>query len=141
MPEQTFAELRRYLVKSGITPRHVKRTIAELNDHFEDLQLEARSDGLSAADAYAFAESRIGEHKLIARDMLARTELKLWVYRYPRVARIYLPLAYLLLLPAAPVFAGAENASAIARWGTSLMASAAVTAAMLLLMQIAITLT
>ncbi len=78
---------------------------------------------------------------MIARQMLARTELKLWVYRYPRLARFYLPIAYLLLLPAAPVFAGAENATAIARWGTSLMVSAAVTAAMLLLMQIAITLT
>lgn len=141
MPEQTFEELRRYLLNSGITPRHVKRTIAELNDHFDDLQLEGKSEGLSAADAQAFAESRIGEHKLIAQNMLAKTELKTWIYRYPRVARLYLPVAYLLLLPAAPVFAGAEHASAVARWGTSLMVSAAVTAAMLLLMQIAITLT
>ncbi|RLA22102.1 MAG: hypothetical protein DRQ63_13090 [Gammaproteobacteria bacterium] len=141
MPEQTFEELRRYLLKSGITPRHVKRTIAELNDHFDDLQLEGKSEGLSTLDAHAFAESRIGEHKLIAQNMLAKTELKTWIYRYPRVARLYLPVAYLLLLPAAPVFAGAEHASAVARWGTSLMVSAAVTAAMLLLMQIAITLT
>lgn len=141
MPEQTFADLRCYLLKSGISPRHVKRTIAELDDHFDDLRLEARSIGLSATDASSFAEARIGEHKLIARNILARTELKLWVYRYPRLARIYLPIAYLLLLPAAPVFAGAENASTIARWGTSLMVSAAVTATMLLLMQIAITFT
>ena len=140
MPEQTFVALRSYLLKSGITPRHVKRTIAELNDHFDDLQLEAKANGLTPADAYAFAESRIGEHKQIAHDMLARTELKLWVYRYPRVARFYLPIAYLLLLPAAPVFAGAENASAIARWGMSVMVSAAVTGAMLLFMQFAITL-
>ncbi|RLA32770.1 MAG: hypothetical protein DRR11_07400 [Gammaproteobacteria bacterium] len=141
MPEQTFEELRRYLLNSGITPRHVKRTIAELNDHFDDLQLEGKSGGLSTLDAQAFAEARIGEHKLIAQNMLAKTELKTWIYRYPRVARLYLPVAYLLLLPAAPVFAGAEHASAVARWGTSLMVSAAVTAAMLLLMQIAITLT
>ena len=141
MPEQTFAELRRYLLESGISPRHVNRTIAELNDHFDDLRLEARSNGLSPSDASTFAETHIGEHKLIAQNILARTELKLWVYRYPRVARLYLPIAYLLLLPAAPVFAGAENVSAIARWGTSVMVSAAVTATMLLLMQIAITLT
>ena len=140
MPEHSFDGLRNYLLKSGIAPRHVKRTIAELNDHFDDLQLEAVSSGLSPTDTLAFAETRIGEHKLIARNMLARTELKLWVYRYPRIARLYLPVAYLLLLPAAPVFASAENVSAIARWGTSLMVSAAVTAAMLLLMQIAITL-
>lgn len=141
MPEQSFKELRDHLLTSGIAPRHVNRTIAELNDHFDDLQHEARSKGLSSVDAAAFAASRIGEHEHIARQMLARTELKLWVYRYPRVARFYLPIAYLLLLPAAPVFAGAENATVIARWGTSLMVSAAVTAAMLLLMQIAITLT
>ena len=141
MLEQSFDELRDFLLKSGIAPRHVKRTIAELNDHFDDLQLEAESRGLSPVDALAFAGSRIGEHKIIARQMLARTELKLWIYRYPRIARFYLPVAYLLLLPAAPVFSGAENATAIARWGTSLMVSAAVTATMLLLMQIAITLT
>jgi hypothetical protein len=141
VPEQSFEELRNYLLRSGIAPRHVKRTIAELNDHFEDLQLEAGSMGLSTGDASAFAESRIGAHKIIAQQMLARSELKTWIYRYPRIARCYLPVAYLLLLPVAPVFAGAENASAVARWGTSLMASAAVTAAMLLLMQIAITLT
>ncbi len=141
MPEQSFDELRSYLLHSGISPRHVKRTIAELHDHFEDLENEARSNGVAPIEASAFAETRLGEHKLIARQMLARTELKVWVYRYPRIARLYLPVAYLLLLPAAPVFAGAENASAIARWGTSLMVSAAVTAAMLLLMQIAITLT
>jgi DNA-binding transcriptional LysR family regulator len=141
MPEQTFAKLRGHLLESGVSPRHVKRTIAELEDHFDDLLLEARSNGLSPTAAATFAQARIGEHELIARNILARTELKRWIYRYPRVARVYLPLAYLLLLPAAPVFAGAENASVIARWGTSVMVSAAVTATMLLLMQIAITLT
>ncbi len=139
MPEQSFDELRSYLLNSGIAPRYVKRTIAELHDHLEDLENEARSNGIAPIEALAYAETRIGEHKLIARHMLAKTELKVWIYRYPRIARLYLPVAYLLLLPTAPVFAGAENASAIARWSTSLMVSAAVTAAMLLLMQIAIT--
>lgn len=141
MPEQSFDELRSYLLSSGIAPRHVKRTIAELHDHLEDLENEARSNGIAPIEALAYAETRIGEHKLIARHVLAKTELKIWIYRYPRIARLYLPVAYLLLLPTAPVFAGVENASAIARWSTSLIVSAAVTAAMLLLMQIAITLT
>lgn len=141
MPEQSFDELRSTLLNSGIAPRHVKRTIAELQDHLEDLENEARSNGIAPIEASAYAETRIGAHKLIARHMLAKTELKMWIYRYPRIARLYLPVAYLLLLPMAPVFAGAENASAIARWSTSLIVSAAVTAAMLLLMQIAITLT
>ncbi len=141
MPEQSFDELRSYLLNSGIALRHVKRTITELHDHLEDLENEARSDGIAPIEALAYAEMRIGEHKLIARHVLAKTELKIWIYRYPRIARLYLPVAYLLLLPTAPVFAGVENASAIARWSTSLIVSAAVTAAMLLLMQIAITLT
>jgi len=141
MPEQSFDELRSYLLNSGIALRHVKRTITELHDHLEDLENEARSDGIAPIEALAYAKMRIGEHKLIARHVLAKTELKIWIYRYPRIARLYLPVAYLLLLPTAPVFAGVENASAIARWSTSLIVSAAVTAAMLLLMQIAITLT
>ena len=64
-----------------------------------------------------------------------------WIYRYPRVARIVLPMAYVAVLPLAPVQAGMANAGLLARWGAALMLSAGVTAAMLLAMQLAIVLT
>ncbi len=140
MPDRSadcrFDGLRRHLLKSGASPRYVRRTIDELCDHLEDIQLESEEKKLSISAAVG----RLGDPRVIAEQVLARQELKTWTYRYPIVARVYMPIAYLLLLPAAPLFAGAANPSVVARWGASLFLSAAVTAAMLLLMQSSISL-
>lgn len=115
--------------------------MAELADHLEDLRLEALANGLSDGEADRQAVSRLGDPRLIAEKILEHTELKTWVYRYPRIARVYLPVAYLLLLPAAPVLVGIRNPAVVARWGAALMLSGAVTAAMLLFMELSIVLT
>ena len=141
MHDQPFAALRSALLESGIAPRHVCRIVAELDDHLEDLRAEALSNGKSAHEASVFALRRIGDQKLIARQMLARPEFRTWIYRYPRIARVYLPVACAVLWPAAPVFAGFANPTRLIRWGVALMLSAGVTAAMLLGMQLAIVFT
>ena len=141
MPEQTFDALRTELLESGIASRHVKRIISELSDHLEDIEIELQERGKTKAEAREIALGRIGDQKLIAGRMLETTELRTWIYRYPRVARVYLPIAYALLLPAAPVFAGLANPGKVFRWGAALMLSAGVTAGMLLFMQLAIVLT
>jgi hypothetical protein len=141
MPEQVFNVLRTELLESGIAPKHVRRIVAELNDHLQDLRAEAMDEGRSGPEADAIATRRIGDTRLIAEHMRQKPELKTWIYRYPRIACLYLPLAYALLLPAAPVFAGLANPAKVARWGTALMLSAGVTATMMLCMQLAIVLT
>jgi hypothetical protein len=133
--EDFLAGLRRHLLSAGVAPRHVKRTVDELNEHLHDIRDEAGD--LSEADAL----HRIGEARSIAAEIVARPELKIWIYRYPKIAKIYLPFAYFLLLPIAPLFAGAAHASIIVRWGASLFLAAVVTAATLLVMQLSITLT
>ena len=87
------------------------------------------------------ASARLGDTGRIADRMLESPELRTWVYHYPRLARVCLPVAYALLLPAAPVFAGIANPGVVMRWGAALMLGAGVTAAMLLGMQLAIVLT
>lgn len=129
-----FDELRRQLLDAGVTPREVARTIDELSDHLEDIRRHER--GIGSANAAA----RLGTHKVIADQILARRELRSWPYRYPRLARLYMPFAYMLLLPAAPLFSGLAHASQVARWGASLFLGAAITASMLLFMQLSITL-
>lgn len=141
MPEQPFSALQKELLDSGIAPKYVRRIVAELADHQEDLQGEALAQGFTAAEAADHAARRIGSQQVIAAQMLASPQLKCWVHRYPRVARLYLPLAYALLLPAAPVFAGLANPGIVFRWGAALMLSAGITAAMFLSMQLAIALT
>jgi hypothetical protein len=115
--------------------------VAELEDHFEDLQYEAIEKGRSASEADAFAKRRIGDQAEIAERMLQTSEFKTWVYRYPRIARVYLPVAYAILLPVSPVLTGIANPWSIVRWGAALMLSAGVTALMFLTMQLAIALT
>lgn len=141
MPEHTFRYLRNELQDAGIAPRHVRRIVSELEDHLEDLRDEARMLGQTAEEASRYAICRIGDQKAIAERMLDAPELRTWIYRYPRVARLYLPVAYVLLLPAAPLIAGFANPGIVFRWGAALMLSAAVTAAMFLSMQLAIALT
>jgi hypothetical protein len=138
MPDPDFGSLRDHLLRSGVAPRHVLRTISELTDHYEDLEREAIERGLPPPEARQLANERIGATRTIAQHVLHRPELKSWVYRYPQLARVALPLAYVMLLPVIPLYAGIANAPAIARWFSCLLLSALVTAAMLLAMQISI---
>ena len=138
MRDPMFERLRSELMEAGVAPRHIRRLVSELSDHIEDLRLEALSVGKSKQEAYEFAVGRIGDQKLIAQGMRENADLRTWIYRYPRIARVYLPVAWALLLPAAPVFAGFANPAKVFRWGAALMLSAGVTAGMLLFMQLAI---
>lgn len=140
MPEQAFDALRAGLLESGVAPRQVRRLIAELTDHTEDLREEALRRGFSVNEAAIFSARKLGDLQCLTADMVRRAELRSWVYRFPRIARFYLPLAYAVVLPMAPLVAGTGN-GAVLRWGIALMLSAGVTAAMLLSMQLAIALT
>ena len=139
--KQGFHTLRTELLDAGVAPRHVKRIVAELDDHAKDLHDEARERGMNDSEAREFAMRRIGDQREIAERMLAVPDLRAWIYRYPKIARIYLPVAYALLLPAYPVFAGIANPGIVLRWSAALMLSAGVTAGMLLILQLAIAVT
>ena len=144
MPENynpRFDTLRTELLESGVAPRHVRRIVSELDDHAEDLRAEAVEQGLAGADATTFAMHRIGDQQHIAERILESADLRSWIYRYPRVARVYLPCAYALLLSALPVFAGFANPGIVLRWGAALTLSAGITAGMLLILQLAIAVT
>lgn len=144
MPDKagfTFDKLRSALLESGVAPRHIRRIVAELDDHADDLRAEAEAQGMPADDAAAYAMSRIGDQALIAARMLESADIRCWIYRYPRLARIYLPFAYALLLPASPFFAGIANPGIVLRWGVALMLSAGVTAGIMLALQLAIAVT
>lgn len=130
--------LRDHLLDSGVAPRHVIRIISELSDHHQDLELEALDHGYQAEEANAQATKRIGAPTTIALHVLERPELRCWAHRYPRLARLVLPVVYVAMLPLAPVYAGIANAPAIVRWCSCLFLSALVTAVMLLFMQISI---
>lgn len=141
MPDPDFDKLRVRLLRSGVAPQHVARAISELCDHLEDIENEFVEIGLPSETARLQASARIGTIDSIASQYLNRSELKCWAYRYPRTARVVLPIAFVMLLPAIPIVAGIENAPLIARWCACLVLSAFVTATMLLAMQLSIAIT
>ena len=141
MPDPDFDILRVRLLRAGIAPRHVVRAISELRDHIEDIQIEAAALGLPQEASMAHASERIGAIETIASQYLNKPDLKCWVYRHPRTARVVLPVAYVMLLPAIPIFAGIQNAPFIVRWCACMLLSALVTATMLLVMQMSIAIT
>lgn len=141
MPEQYFSAFREELLNSGIPPRHVERLVGELKDHLEDLRQDALMHGEGEEMAVVNAREMLGDLSVLAAKLRERVELRAWVYRHPHIARVYLPVAYVLLLPAAPLFAGLANPGEAIRWGAALMLSAGLTACLFLSMQLAIALT
>ncbi len=138
MPNSDFNVLRDHLLDSGVAPRHVVRIILELSDHHEDLELEALQYGCDRETAMAQAKDRLGSPETIATHVLKQPELRCWMHRYPRLAQVVFPVAYVAMLPLAPVYAGVANAPIIARWCTCLFLSSLITAAMFLVMQLSI---
>ena len=135
--EQFACDLRR----AGIAERHVRRAELELREHFDDLVDDALRNGHDRVDAECHAAQTLGDLKVVGETMRSHPELRMWAYRWPRLALLLYPLACVAALPAAPVIAGVQNAPLLARWATCLLLGGLVTATMLLVLQLSITLT
>jgi len=83
MHESDFNSLKDALLRGGVAPRHVRRTIAELRDHHTDLFAEAFARGCSVENAEREASMRLGDHDSLAAQILARPELRSWAHRWP----------------------------------------------------------
>ena len=78
-----FFELHERLLRAGISPRHVRRYVAELTDHLSDLTIEERSRGLSPSDARATALARLGTTESLAAAMIAQPQFQSLTARAP----------------------------------------------------------
>ena len=139
MRSPDFGALRRDLVSVGVATGRARRAATELADHYADLHEELVAQGMSAETAEDVATERLGNLRVVVKAAAARTELRSWVYRYPRLGRIALPIACALALPIAPLAVGANYVPVIARWGAIFSLSAVITASMFLAIQLAIT--
>ncbi|MBL8628127.1 MAG: hypothetical protein JNM81_00760 [Rhodospirillaceae bacterium] len=83
MPRSPFETLTETLLRGGIAPRHVRRYISELRDHYDDLLSAARSAGVQPPEAERAALARIGAPDELTQAMLDRDDLKSWAARYP----------------------------------------------------------
>jgi hypothetical protein len=83
MSQPCFDRLSERLLQGGIAPRHVRRTVRELTDHFDDLVCEEKADGAARELAETRALSRLGNDDALAGAMLARPDLRSFMVRYP----------------------------------------------------------
>ncbi len=83
-----FDGLREELLAAGMAPRHVRRYLAELDDHLADLR--------EAAPEEAEALARLGTAETLAGAMIARKELRGWDARLPWAAYLLVPTLVLL---------------------------------------------
>jgi hypothetical protein len=137
VPRPDLGALEQDLLRFGMAPRRVRRTLGELDAHFDDLVDDALTTGLDRELAERQALERLGAMQDIATAARTRPELRDWAHRFPYVALVVYPLGCLAALPAAPVIAYAGD---LARWTACILLGGFVTAAMLLLLQLTITL-
>src|SRR5579863_8659214 len=81
--DRQFQRLSERLLHAGVAPRHVRRTVRELGDHFDDLVREEMTGGAGRELAETKALSRLGNEDDLAQAMLARPELRSFMARYP----------------------------------------------------------
>jgi hypothetical protein len=101
MLQSRFDELRERLLHAGVAPRHVRRYIAELRDHFDDLVREESASGTSRSVAEAMARTRLGCDGDLADVMLARPDVRSLMARYPWAVFGLGPVALVLAVLAA----------------------------------------
>jgi len=117
MPDERFESLRLELLRSGVAPLYVERTVLELGEHYADLESAALAAGYGAEEASRAARAALGNEREIAAAILARAELLTFSTRWPRVAHCLHSAA---TLPGLPLLYCIEHRPDLARWGVSL---------------------
>lgn len=100
MSRQRFESLRERLLAAGVAPRHVRRYLRELEDHYEDALRAELAHGSDPANASVAAWARLGTEESLTQGMLQRPELQSKAARFPVLA---LGVAPALLWLGAPV--------------------------------------
>ncbi len=134
MPSPKLNALTVLLRDGGVSSAYINRLLAELGDHYADLEREERAAGREPALATLEALRRLGQQDMIAAEVLAKPELRSWSDRWPWIVSLLRPVLLLLLLPTAPVLACAGRGPAIARWSVSISLGALLTGGLLLAM-------
>lgn len=78
-----FETLRETLLKGGVAPRHVRRYLAELSEHLDDLTAQQREAGYDTEDAAIRARAKLGSDAELAGAMLEQKQFRSLAARAP----------------------------------------------------------
>ena len=135
MHKADLRRLQRTLIRGGVAPVFISRTLAELRDHCQDLEADALRAGCSVEEARSEARNRLGEHSVIAAEILRRPELKVWAFRWPWGPLVLRRFVVFVAISTVPAMAIVGRGSLIARWCISTGLAALLTGGLFLLMQ------
>jgi hypothetical protein len=71
------------LLRGGIAPRHVRRYLRELNEHYDDALGAEQARGVDRTAAEQAAWARLGSEDSLVQSVLARPELRSTGARFP----------------------------------------------------------
>jgi len=97
MSQLNLERMRIELLRGGVSPKFVKRSLIELDTHFQDLKDQAMNDGFSEEEADEKAGATIGSENILIKEILNKKELKTWSWRYPKMLYIFGPIITLIL--------------------------------------------
>jgi hypothetical protein len=95
-----FDRLGEQLLSRGVARGHVRRYMAELRDHLDDLVAEESASGKPTADAQAAALARLGDVETLSQAMAQRREFRAFAARAPLAAYVLAPSALVFVCTA-----------------------------------------
>lgn len=119
-------------MRGGVAPAMVTRTLAELQDHFDDLRSEALASGRPSGEASAEALERLGASGVLAREVLSHPEFQSWSFRWPWVPAVLRQAVILASLASVPVWVVVSRGPVIVRWCVSTGLAMLITGGLLL---------
>lgn len=98
MPDHPFDSLRGALIRKGVSPRHARRTVMELDGHFHQLVEEGIARGDSEEAARIAARELLGTHEVLIARYAELPELRAWSSRWPGFWFTLVPLISFMAL-------------------------------------------
>ena len=129
-----FRHLQRLLLNGGVSSAAVTRTMAELYDHYEDIEAEAIESGSSQEAATVEALTRLGDVQVLAGEVLRHPEFKSWAFRWVWVPAVLRHFLIVTSFASMPVLVVVSRGPLIVRWCVSTGLAMLVTAGLLLLL-------
>ncbi len=126
--------MRRALVRGGVAPAIVTRALAELHDHYEDLESEVLASGCPPEEASADVMARLGSGRVLAREVLRHPEFQSWAFRWSWVPAVLRQVLVVISLASIPVLVVVSRGPVIARWCVSAGLAMLATGGMFLLL-------
>jgi len=99
-----FDAIQERLLKCGVAPRHVRRYIGELDDHFTQLAAQLHRGGCGIEEARSQARTRLGDDAQLVSAMLELPGIRAWSARAPWLVFSAIPPAMTFVVFLVPLF-------------------------------------